>query len=93
VRLGFRAVAAPPRAHASHCHVLRPDGSRVRRSGYGKTRKDVAGQLAVLIAKTKAGLPFAVESWTVKRFAEHGLKHVGRRLRSSTLSSYRKTLW
>jgi integrase len=65
----------------------------VRRSVYGKTRKDVADQLAVLIAKTKAGLPLAVESWTVERFAEHWLKHVvGPRLRSSTLSSYRETL-
>src|SRR5215203_663873 len=75
------------------CDVLRPDGSRVRRFVYGKTRKDVADQLAVLIAKTKAGLPLAVESWTVERFAEHWLKHVvGPRLRSSTLSSYRETL-
>ena len=75
------------------CYVLRPDGTRVRRSVYGKTRKDVADQLAVLIAKTKAGLPLAVESWTLERFAEHWLKHVvGPRLRPSTLSSYRETL-
>jgi integrase len=60
---------------------------------YGKTRKDVADQLAVLIAKTKAGLPLAVESWTLERFAEHWLTHVvGPRLRPSTLSSYRETL-
>ena len=75
------------------CYVMRPDGSRVRRSVYGKTRKDAADQLAVLIAKTKAGLPLAVESWTVERFAEHWLKHVvGTRLRPSTVSSYRETL-
>jgi integrase len=75
------------------CYVLRPDGTRVRRSVYGKTRKDVADQLAVLIAKTKAGLPLAVESWTLERFAENWLKHVvGPRLRPSTLSSYRETL-
>ena len=75
------------------CYVLRPDGTRVRRAVYGKTRKDVADQLAVLIAKTKAGLPLAVESWTLERFAEHWLKHVvGPRLRPSTLSSYRETL-
>ena len=37
------------------CYVLRPDGSRVRRSVYGKTRKEVADHLAVLIAKTKPG--------------------------------------
>jgi integrase len=30
----------------------------------------------VLITKTKAGLPLAVESWTLERFAEHWLKHV-----------------
>jgi integrase len=75
------------------CYVLRPDGTRVRRSVYGKTRKDVADQLAVLIAKTKAGLPLAVESWSLERFADHWLKHVvGSRLRPSTLSSYRETL-
>jgi hypothetical protein len=75
------------------CYVLRPDGTRVRRAVCGKTRKDVADQLAVLIAKTKAGLPLAVESWTLERFAEHWLTHVvGLRLRPSTLSSYRETL-
>ena len=58
-----------------------------------RTRKDVADQLAVLIAKTKAGLPLAVESWTLERFAEHWLKQVvWPRLRPSTLSSYRETL-
>lgn len=75
------------------CYVLRPDGTRVRRAVYGKTRKDVADQLAVLIAKTKAGLPLAVESWTIDRFAEHWLEHIVEpRLRPSTLSSYRETL-
>jgi integrase len=75
------------------CYVLRPDGSRVRCSVYGKSRKDVADQLVVLIAKTKAGLPLAVESWSLERFADHWLKHVvGPRLRPSTLSSYRETL-
>ena len=75
------------------CYVLRPDGRRVRRAVYGKTRKDVADQLAILVTKTKAGLPLAVESWTLERFAEHWLKHVvGPRLRPSTLSSYRETL-
>ena len=75
------------------CYVLRPDGTRVRRSVYGKTRKDVADQLAVLIARTKSGLPLAVESWSLERFADHWLKHVvGSRLRPSTLSSYRETL-
>ena len=54
----------------------------MRRSVYAKTRKDVADQVAVLIAKTKASLPLAVESWTLERFAEHWLKHViGPRLR------------
>ena len=60
---------------AAH-YVLRPDGTRVRRAVYGKSRKDVADQLSTLITKTRAGLPLAVESWTVERFAEHWLTHV-----------------
>ena len=77
---------------AAH-YVLRPDGTRVRRAVYGKSRKDVADQLSTLITKTRAGLPLAVESWTVERFAVHWLTHVaGPRLRPSTLSSYRATL-
>jgi hypothetical protein len=35
------------------CYVVRPDGTRVRRAVYGKTRKEVADQLAVLIAKPR----------------------------------------
>jgi len=35
------------------CDVLRPDGTRVRRAVYGKTRKEVADQLAVLITKPR----------------------------------------
>ena len=43
--------------------------------------------------KTKAGLPTAMESWTLERCAEHWLKDVvGSRLRPSTLSSHRETL-
>ena len=77
---------------AAH-YVLRPDGARVRRAVYGKTRKEVADRLAVLIGKTGAGIPLAVESWTVERYADYWLTQVvAPRLRPATLSSYRETL-
>jgi integrase len=74
-------------------YVLKPDGTRVRKPIYGRTRKDVADKLAKMITQTKAGLPLAVESWTVERYAEHWIRdNVSARLRSSTVSSYRETL-
>ena len=77
---------------AAH-YVLRPDGGRVRRAVYGKTRKEAADRLAVLIGKTGAGIPLAVESWTVERYADYWLTQVvAPRLRPATLSSYRETL-
>jgi integrase len=39
------------------CYVLRPDGTRVRRAVYGKTRKDVADQLAVLTRRPRRAFP------------------------------------
>ena len=74
-------------------YVLRPDGGRVRRAVYGKTRKEAADRLAELIAKTGAGIAVAVDAWTVERYAEYWLAEVvGPRLRPATLSSYRETL-
>lgn len=40
---------------AAATYVLRPDGGRVRRQVYGKTRAEVSRELAVLVAKTAAG--------------------------------------
>lgn len=74
-------------------YVLKSDGTRVRRPIYGKTRKEVAEKLAKAITQTKAGLPLAVESWTIERYAEHWIKdNISARLRPSTVSSYRETL-
>ena len=73
--------------------MFRPDGARVRRAVYGKSRKNVADNLSTIVTKTNAGLPLAVESWTVERFAEHWLTDVAApRLRPATLSNYRATL-
>lgn len=77
---------------AAH-YVLQPDGGRTRRAVYGKTRKEVADRLAELVRKTGAGIPLAVESWTVERYADYWLTQVvAPRLRPATLSSYRETL-
>lgn len=74
-------------------YVLQPDGGRVRRAVYGKTRKEAADRLAELVAKTGAGIPLAVDAWTVERYSSYWLDHVVTpRLRPATLSSYRETL-
>jgi hypothetical protein len=75
------------------CYVPRPDGTCVRKAVYGKTRNDVADQLAVLIAKPGRA---CLSPWSRGRSSASrstGTKHViGPRLRPSTLSSYRETL-
>ena len=77
---------------AAH-YVLQPNGSRVRRAVYGKTRKEAAHKLADLVAKTSAGVPLAARSWTVAGYAAHWLQDVVRpRLKPATFMSYRETL-
>lgn len=74
-------------------YVLRPDGGRVRRAVYAKTQREAVAKLAELVAKTSAGVPLAVESWTVESYASHWMRHVVvPRLRPATESSYRATL-
>ena len=74
-------------------YVLRPDGGRERRPVYGRTRAEASAKLAELDAKTAAGVPLAVKSWTVQAYAEHWLADVvAERLRPSTLASYRDTM-
>lgn len=74
-------------------YVLRPDGGRVRRQVYGKTRAETATKLRQMIVKTEAGIPLAVEAWTVESYSRHWLEHiVGPRLRPASLSSYEGTL-
>lgn len=70
-------------------YVLRPDGGRVRRQVYGKTRAEVSRQLAVLVGKTASGVPLAGETWTVASYADHWLEQVARpSLKPATVSSY-----
>ena len=57
-------------------YVLRPDGGRERRPVYGRTRAEASAKLAELVAKTAAGVPLAVKSWTVQAYAEHWLEDV-----------------
>lgn len=77
---------------AAH-YVLRPDGGRVRRPVYGKSRREVASKLADLVAKTAAGVPLAVDAWTVERYGAHWLEHIASpRLKPATVSSYQATL-
>lgn len=74
-------------------YVLRTDGGRVRRQVYGKTRAETATKLRQMIAKTEAGIPLAVEAWTVESYGRHWLENiVGPRLRPASLSSYEGTL-
>ena len=69
-------------------YVLRPDGGRERRPVYGRTRAEASAKLAELVAKTAAGVPLAVKSWTVQAYAEHWLDDVvAQRLWPSTLAS------
>jgi len=74
-------------------YVLRPDGGRQRRTAYGKTRKEVSAKLTEMAAKTAAGVPLAVKSWTVASYADYWIASVVEaRCRPSTVSSYRGTL-
>ena len=70
-------------------YVLRPDGGRVRRQVYGRTRAEASQKLTVLLSKTAAGIPLAGETWTVRSYADHWLETVARaRLRPATWTNY-----
>src|SRR3954466_12395895 len=74
-------------------YVLRPDGGRVRQAVYARTQREAVAKLAQLVAKTSAGVPLAVDAWTVESYASHWMSHVvAPRLRPSSVSSYRSTL-
>ena len=77
----------------ARAYVLRPDGGRVRRQVYGRTRAEVSAKLADMQVATSKGVPLAVEAWTFDGFADHWLEHVATaELRPSTVSSYRALL-
>ena len=66
------------------------DGKRKRKAVYGKTRKEVAEKLKVMLRDQQQGLPIAVERQTVARFLDRWIaeKIEGSR-RPNTVESYR----
>src|SRR5690349_25008834 len=52
------------------------DGKRKRKYLYGKTRKEVAEKLKVVLRDQQQGLPVAVERQTVAQFLDHWLATV-----------------
>lgn len=70
-------------------YVLRPDGGRVRRQVYGRTRAEASQKLTAQLSKTSAGVPLAGDRWTVATYAEHWLETVAKaRLRPATWTNY-----
>lgn len=69
-------------------YVLRPDGARVRKEVYGRTRAEVNAKLRELIANTERGVPMAGSSWTVDTYSTHWLTNGAATLRPATLSNY-----
>ncbi len=67
----------------------RMEGKRRRKVIYGRTRKEVAEKLKVVLREQQQGLPVIVERQTVGQFLERWLEDVARpRLRPKTYHSY-----
>ena len=68
--------------------LLSPGGQRLRRSVYGRTRKEVHQQLTALLRADQLGLP-TPDQRTVAVYLEHWLTHVAKhKVRASTYRSY-----
>jgi integrase len=69
------------------------NGKRKRKQIYGKTRKEVAEQLKVLLLQQHQGLPIAPERQTVEQFLHRWLADVvAGSVRPRTYDSYRTTV-
>ena len=67
------------------------NGKRTRKQIYGKTRKEVAEKLKVLLRDQQQGLPIAVERQSVAQFLEQWLtKKIAPSRRPNTVASYRR---
>ena len=67
----------------------RSDGTRIRRSVYGKTKTAVRGELSRLIREHAAGMPVDVKRQTVAQFLETWLEDVAKKsVRPRTFNSY-----
>lgn len=70
-------------------YVYRPDGTRVRKFVYGKTRHEVSGKLTEMQEKTRQGIPAATSAMPLEEYLTYWLRAVAAaRLKPSTLTSY-----
>lgn len=70
-------------------YVFRPDGTRVRKFVYGKTRDEVSGKLTELQQKTRQGVPAATSAMRLEDYLTYWLSAVAAvRLKPSTFMSY-----
>ncbi|WP_432109621.1 tyrosine-type recombinase/integrase [Streptomyces sp. AA1529] len=76
------------RFHAA-AYVYRPDGTRVRKFVYGKTREEVADKLTGIQEKTRHGIPAASSAMPLADYLTYWLAAVApARLKPATLNSY-----
>lgn len=70
-------------------YVYRPDGTRIRKFVYGRTRDEVSGKLIELQEKTRQGIPAATSSMKLAAYLAYWLTAVApRRYKPSTMGSY-----
>jgi integrase len=70
-------------------YVYRPDGTRVRKFVYGRTREDVGGKLTELQEKTRQGIPAATSAMAFGDYLTYWLATIApARLKPATLNSY-----
>lgn len=74
---------------AGAAYVLTPDGTRKRKTAYGKTRKDVAVKLAGMQDKSRSGIAATPGRLTLRAFLESWMQDVQEpRLSSATYQTY-----
>ncbi|MFI8101634.1 tyrosine-type recombinase/integrase [Streptomyces sp. NPDC086023] len=70
-------------------YVFRPDGTRVRKFAYGKTREEVNAKLIEMQEKTHKGIPAATSTMAFGDYLTYWISAVApNRLKPATLSSY-----
>ncbi|MGP3687406.1 tyrosine-type recombinase/integrase [Streptomyces sp. IBSNAI002] len=70
-------------------YVYRPDGTRVRKFAYGKTREEVSDKLIEMQDKTRQGIPAATSAMAFGDYLTYWLEAIApNRLKPATLSSY-----
>ncbi|MFE3016716.1 tyrosine-type recombinase/integrase [Streptomyces sp. NPDC059256] len=70
-------------------YVYRPDGTRVRKFVYGRTREDVGAKLIEMQNKTRQGIPAATSAMAFGDYLTYWLAAIApTRLKPATLNSY-----